>query len=211
MLYDGDTQKEEHIDFKVKIMFKGNSSVGKTSIIKRYSKNIFSTSYISTLGIDFESKNINIDNKTINLQIWDTAGQEKYKVLSKNYYNNSNAFIIVYDITNLESFESVMNWIDQIKENAPENVKSILLGNKSDLEEKDDVENNEKLVKEFLNEYKDLKYYKTSAKKDISINELFKELAEKIFAAYGKGGVHTQNSQLLKNFDEEKKQHCKQC
>ena len=177
MLYDGDTQKEEHIDFKVKIMFIGNSSVGKTSIIKRYSKNIFSTSYISTLGIDFESKNINIDNKTINLQIWDTAGQEKYKVLSKNYYNNSNAFIIVYDITNLESFESVMNWIDQIKENAPENVKSILLGNKSDLEEKRKIseEEGKNLAKKINSNF-----YETSAQNGANIEKAIDNLVKDV-------------------------------
>ena len=177
MLYDGDTQKEEHIDFKVKIMFIGNSSVGKTSIIKRYSKNIFSTSYISTLGIDFESKNINIDNKTINLQIWDTAGQEKYKVLSKNYYNNSNAFIIVYDITNLESFESVMNWIDQIKENAPENVKSILLGNKSDLEEKRKIseEEGKNLAKKI-----NINFYETSAQNGVNIEKAIDDLVKDV-------------------------------
>ena len=177
MLYDGDTQKEEHIDFKVKIMFKGNSSVGKTSIIKRYSKNIFSTSYISTLGIDFESKNINIDNKIINLQIWDTAGQEKYKVLSKNYYNNSNAFIIVYDITNLESFESVMNWIDQIKENAPENVKSILLGNKSDLEEKRKIseEEGKNLAKKI-----NINFYETSAQNGANIEKAIDNLVKDV-------------------------------
>ena len=177
MLYDGDTQKEEHIDFKVKIMFIGNSSVGKTSIIKRYSKNIFSTSYISTLGIDFESKNINIDNKTINLQIWDTAGQEKYKVLSKNYYNNSNAFIIVYDITNLESFESVMNWIDQIKENAPENVKSILLGNKSDLEEKRIIseEEGKNLAKKI-----NINFYETSAQNGANIEKAIDNLVKDV-------------------------------
>ena len=177
MLYDGDTQKEEHIDFKVKIMFIGNSSVGKTSIIKRYSKNIFSTSYISTLGIDFESKNINIDNKTINLQIWDTAGQEKYKVLSKNYYNNSNAFIIVYDITNLESFESVMNWIDQIKENAPENVKSILLGNKSDLEEKRKIseEEGKNLAKKI-----NINFYETSAQNGANIEKAIDNLVKDV-------------------------------
>ena len=180
MLYDGDTGKEEHIDFKVKIMFIGNSSVGKTSIIKRYSKNIFSTSYISTLGIDFESKNINIDNKIINLQIWDTAGQEKYKVLSKNYYNNSNAFIIVYDITNLESFESVMNWIDQIKENAPENVKSILLGNKSDLEEKRKVTYQE--GKDFATS-NGMQFIETSAKTASKVQEAFELLTQEIIKA----------------------------
>ena len=204
MLYDGDTQKEEHIDFKVKIMFIGNSSVGKTSIIKRYSKNIFSTSYISTLGIDFESKNINIDNKTINLQIWDTAGQEKYKVLSKNYYNNSNAFIIVYDITNLESFESVMNWIDQIKENAPENVKSILLGNKSDLEEKRKIseEEGKNLAKKI-----NINFYETSAQNGANIEKAIDNLVKDVIN--DKNFIKENTPKLDRNkFKTEKKKKC---
>jgi len=204
MLYDGDTQKEEHIDFKVKIMFIGNSSVGKTSIIKRYSKNIFSTSYISTLGIDFESKNINIDNKTINLQIWDTAGQEKYKVLSKNYYNNSNAFIIVYDITNLESFESVMNWIDQIKENAPENVKSILLGNKSDLEEKRIIseEEGKNLAKKI-----NINFYETSAQNGANIEKAIDNLVKDVISDENFIKENTQKLDRNK-FKTEKKKKC---
>ena len=204
MLYDGDTQKEEHIDFKVKIMFIGNSSVGKTSIIKRYSKNIFSTSYISTLGIDFESKNINIDNKTINLQIWDTAGQEKYKVLSKNYYNNSNAFIIVYDITNLESFESVMNWIEQIKENAPENVKSILLGNKSDLEEKRKIseEEGKNLAKKI-----NINFYETSAQNGANIEKAIDNLVKDVIN--DENFIKENTPKLDRNkFKTEKKKKC---
>ena len=205
MLYDGDTQKEEHIDFKVKIMFIGNSSVGKTSIIKRYSKNIFSTSYISTLGIDFESKNINIDNKTINLQIWDTAGQEKYKVLSKNYYNNSNAFIIVYDITNLESFESVMNWIDQIKENAPENVKSILLGNKSDLEEKRKIseEEGKNLAKKI-----NINFYETSAQNGANIEKAIDKLVKDVISDENFIKENTQKLARNKLKTEKKKKCC---
>ena len=205
MLYDGDTQKEEHIDFKVKIMFIGNSSVGKTSIIKRYSKNIFSTSYISTLGIDFESKNINIDNKTINLQIWDTAGQEKYKVLSKNYYNNSNAFIIVYDITNLESFESVMNWIEQIKENAPENVKSILLGNKSDLEEKRKIseEEGKNLAKKI-----NINFYETSAQNGANIEKAIDNLVKDVISDENFIKENTQKLARNKLKTEKKKKCC---
>ena len=205
MLYDGDTQKEEHIDFKVKIMFIGNSSVGKTSIIKRYSKNIFSTSYISTLGIDFESKNINIDNKTINLQIWDTAGQEKYKVLSKNYYNNSNAFIIVYDITNLESFESVMNWIEQIKENAPENVKSILLGNKSDLEEKRKIseEEGKNLAKKI-----NINFYETSAQNGANIEKAIDNLVKDVINDENFIKENTPKLHINKLKSEKKKKCC---
>ena len=203
---------------KNEIMFKvitlGDSGVGKTSIIRRYANNIFDENVLSTVGVGFAFKEVELSNKKkIKLKLIDTAGQEKFKSLAKSYFKNVDGVLFVYSFEILESFQNLKEWIKLFNSNhyGKNGIPMFLVGNKSDLEEKDDVENNEKLVKEFLNEYKDLKYYKISAKKDISINELFKELAEKIFAAYGKGGVHTQNSQLLKNFDEEKKQHCKQC
>ena len=203
---------------KNEIMFKvitlGDSGVGKTSIIRRYANNIFDENVLSTIGVGFAFKEVELSNKKkIKLKLIDTAGQEKFKSLAKSYFKNVDGVLFVYSFEILESFQNLKEWIKLFNSNhyGKNGIPMFLVGNKSDLEEKDDVENNEKLVKEFLNEYNDLKYYKTSAKKDISINELFKELAEKIFAAYGKGGVHTQNSQLLKNFDEEKKQHCKQC
>jgi small GTP-binding protein len=203
---------------KNEIMFKvitlGDSGVGKTSIIRRYANNIFDENVLSTVGVGFAFKEVELSNKKkIKLKLIDTAGQEKFKSLAKSYFKNVDGVLFVYSFEILESFQNLKEWIKLFNSNhyGKNGIPMFLVGNKSDLEEKDDVENNEKLVKEFLNEYEELKYYKTSAKKDISINELFKELAEKMFTAYGKGGVHAQNSQLLKNFDEEKKQHCKQC
>jgi len=177
MNYEENNSKEEHSDIKVKIMLIGDSNVGKTSIIKRYCKNIFSKSHISTVGIDLETKNIKIGKHIINLQLWDTAGQERYRVLSKNYYNNSDAFIIVYDITNLKSFESVKNWIEQIKENASENVKSVLLGNKSDLEDKRVIneEKGKKLAKE-----NNINFYETSAENGANIDKAIIDLVEEV-------------------------------
>jgi Ras-related protein Rab-8A len=99
MHYDSISIEEEYYDLKIRLMLIGDSNVGKTSIIKRYCNNQFSPSYISTVGIDFETKYLRLNGKIINLQIWDTAGQERYKVLAKNYYKNSDGFIIVYDIT----------------------------------------------------------------------------------------------------------------
>ena len=177
MYYEDGPVKEEQFDLKVKIMLIGDSNVGKTSILKRFCKNIFSTSYISTVGIDFENKYIKIGKQTINLQIWDTAGQERYKVLSRNYYNNSDAFMIVYDITNLKSFESVTNWIEQIKENASENVKSILIGNKSDLEVKRKIKTEE--GKNLANKI-NINFYETSAQNGSNIEKAISDLVKEV-------------------------------
>jgi small GTP-binding protein len=118
---------------KVKIMIIGDAGVGKTSIIRKYVKNEFTENYLSTIGFDFQKKKLTIGKKVINLCIWDTAGQERYQVMGKSYYNSSEGFIIVYDITDPRSFQSITNWIEQIKESAPKEAKCVLFGNKSDL------------------------------------------------------------------------------
>ena len=175
MHYDSISIEEEYYDLKIRLMLIGDSNVGKTSIIKRYCNNQFSPSYISTVGIDFETKYLRLNGKIINLQIWDTAGQERYKVLAKNYYKNSDGFIIVYDITDKKSFNNVANWITQIKDSASENVKCVLLGNKCDLEELRQVDINQ--GKDLANNYQ-LKFYETSAQKGNNIQKVFTDLVK---------------------------------
>lgn len=175
MHYDSISIEEEYYDLKIRLMLIGDSNVGKTSIIKRYCNNQFSPSYISTVGIDFETKYLRLNGKIINLQIWDTAGQERYKVLAKNYYKNSDGFIIVYDITDKKSFNNVANWITQIKDSASENVKCVLLGNKCDLEELRQVDINQ--GKDLANNYH-LKFYETSAQKGNNIQKVFIDLVK---------------------------------
>ena len=175
MHYDSISIEEEYYDLKIRLMLIGDSNVGKTSIMKRYCNNQFSPSYISTVGIDFETKYLRLNGKIINLQIWDTAGQERYKVLAKNYYKNSDGFIIVYDITDKKSFNNVANWITQIKDSASENVKCVLLGNKCDLEELRQVDINQ--GKDLANNYH-LKFYETSAQKGNNIQKVFTDLVK---------------------------------
>ena len=175
MHYDSISIEEEYYDLKIRLMLIGDSNVGKTSIIKRYCKNQFSPSYISTVGIDFETKYLRLNGKIINLQIWDTAGQERYKILAKNYFKNSDGFIIVYDITDKKSFNNVANWITQIKDSASENVKCVLLGNKCDLEELRQVDINQ--GKDLANNYH-LKFYETSAQKGNNIQKFFTDLVK---------------------------------
>ena len=175
MHYDSISIEEEYYDLKIRLMLIGDSNVGKTSIIKRYCNNQFSPSYISTVGIDFETKYLKINGKMVNLQIWDTAGQERYKVLAKNYFKNSDGFIIVYDITDKKTFNNVANWITQIKESASENVKSVLLGNKSDLDQLRQVETID--GKNLADNYH-FKFYETSAQKGYNINKVFIDLVK---------------------------------
>ena len=177
MHFDSVSVIEESYDYKIKIMLIGDTNVGKTSIIKRYCKNQFSPSFITSVGVDFESKYFKIGDKMINLQLWDTAGQERYKVLAKNYFNKSDGFIIVYDITDTKTFYNVTDWIKQINESAPGNVKSVLLGNKSDLKDMRQVnkEEGKELAKKF-----NLQFYETSAASGYNIENVFVDLV-KIF------------------------------
>ena len=111
-------------------MIIGESLVGKTALITRYTNNSFSGTYLTTVEIDFQTKFLNINDKTIKVELWDTAGQERFRNIAKNYFQSSVGFLIVYDITSKSSFEKLSFWNEQVNLNAPENTKYIIVGNK---------------------------------------------------------------------------------
>ena len=161
---------------KNEIMFKiitlGDSGVGKTSIIRQYANNIFDESILSTVGVGFAFKEVELKNKKrIKLKLIDTAGQEKFKSLAKSYFKNVDGVLFVYSFDIHESFENIKEWINlfNTSHNGRSGIPMILVGNKSDLEEEEDKEKNDKYVYDFLEQYKDFRYYKTSAKENISI------------------------------------------
>ena len=199
--------EEEAYDERIRIMLLGDSNVGKTSILKRYCKNQFSESYISSVGIDFETKYIKVDEKTINLQIWDTAGQERYKVISKNYYNKSDGFIIVYDITNKSSFDSIVNWVEDIKELASNDNKNIILGNKCDLESERKInkEEGDNLAKKY-----NCQFFEVSAQNGKNIDKIFLCLVQNILQDVNNSDSSRRGSEIdNKSFKENnKKRKC---
>eukprot|EP00331_Platyophrya_macrostoma_P022652 CAMPEP_0176455568 /NCGR_PEP_ID=MMETSP0127-20121128/30705_1 /TAXON_ID=938130 /ORGANISM="Platyophrya macrostoma, Strain WH" /LENGTH=174 /DNA_ID=CAMNT_0017845231 /DNA_START=157 /DNA_END=682 /DNA_ORIENTATION=- len=136
-----------------------------------------------TVGIDYKTKKIKVDGSEIKLQIWDTAGQEKYRSITQNFYKNAMGVIIVFDLTDEGTFDNVRNWIRQIKNHAGENVCRLLVGNKCDIEEN-------KIPKEKIAEFVkevDIEYFETSAKSNININEAFYSIAKDIKSKYLKG------------------------
>ena len=195
--------EEEDYDEKVKLMIIGDSSVGKTSLLKKYCKNEFSNSYITTVGIDFQVKLLNINDKKIKIQIWDTAGEERYRVVAKNYFNTSDGFIIMYDITNRDSFDSISNWIEQIKDSTPNYKKSVLFGNKSDLNKLRNVQINE--GKE-LAQKNDFKFFETSAKDGLNLNEGIESLVKDVLEDIDSIKLKRRNTTSLK---EKKKNNVK--
>ena len=125
----------ETYDHLVQILLIGNSSVGKTSLVQRFTSNNYTDNYLATIGIDFKLKIFEINNVKLKLQIWDTAGQERFSNLTANFYKSAQGIIVVYSISDEASFEAINRWILQIQTNAPKNVQILLVGSKSDLEE----------------------------------------------------------------------------
>ena len=151
----------------------------------RYCDKTFQDTHLSTIGLDYRLKSMELDDgKRIKLQIWDTAGQDRFRAITKNYYKGANGIILIYDVTNIETFENVKNWIAQIKEEANSNVIIYLAGNKIDVEEENKVvktEDGQKIADEL-----NIKFYETSAKNGINVNEIFEDLVKKIDEVYSK-------------------------
>ena len=194
-------------DEKIKVMVIGETRVGKTSLIKKYTKNTFGGVYLTTVGIDFQEKIINSEGKAVKVQIWDTAGQERFRNIAKNYFHTSDGFLLVYDITCKESFEKLNFWYEQIKLNAPEHTKCMVVGNKCDLEEKREVSKEEG---DNFSKEQNIKFYETSAKEGINVNTIFQELSNEIVKDIKKNGPKNKRSSqvLKKNNTKPKKKTC---
>ena len=192
----------EDYDIKLKIMVLGESMVGKTCLINRYTNDKFGGRYLCTVGIDFQKKRIIKNNKKILLQIWDTAGQERYRNITKNYFNTSQGFILAYDINNKESFEKVEYWVEEVRTKADEKIKCILIGTKCDMNGREvDEEEGINLGKKY-----GFKFLETSAKENININETFETLVSEIMTNYEDSGRDSLT--LSKNNNEKKKTKC---
>lgn len=162
---------------QAKVTILGDASCGKSSIILRYVSGTFSDHSTPTVGATFMSKVIDFDKKSIKLSIWDTAGQERYHSLASSYARDSRACILVYDITNRESFLNLEKWFDAIKEVVPDDVTIFVVGNKEDMVENEAVSLEE--ARQYAFSIKG-NYMRTSAKLDNGIKELFTEISKKI-------------------------------
>nr|XP_035937047.1 ras-related protein Rab-8B isoform X1 [Halichoerus grypus] len=192
-------------DYLFKLLLIGDSGVGKTCLLFRFSEDAFNTTFISTIGswvswlqtgfrqrhrqemggeetrrhqgIDFKIRTIELDGKKIKLQIWDTAGQERFRTITTAYYRGAMGIMLVYDITNEKSFDNIKNWIRNIEEHASSDVERMILGNKCDMNDKRQVskERGEKLAIDY-----GIKFLETSAKSSTNVEEAFFTLARDI-------------------------------
>ena len=160
-----------------KIVFAGDSGVGKTSIIKRFVDGVYDmTGSVPTINVNFSSRDVKVGDQTIKLQLWDTAGQEAYRSISKSYFRNAKCIILVYDIQNRSSFQNLEEWVNLIEDGDSKSTPWVLFGNKNDLPE---YSVSEEEAMQFCEDH-DVQGYRGSAKSGVCIEECFYEVAELI-------------------------------
>jgi len=164
-------------DFLIKLLLIGDSGVGKSCCLLRFSEDSFTPSFITTIGIDFKIRTIELDGKRVKLQIWDTAGQERFRTITTAYYRGAMGILLVYDVTDQKSFDNIRTWFSNVEQHATEGVNKILIGNKCDWEEKRAVstEQGQALANEL-----GIPFMEVSAKSNINVEKAFFSLASDI-------------------------------
>lgn len=158
----------------IKLLMIGDSGVGKSCLVLRFCEDSFTPTFIATTGIDFRVQMTELNGKRVKLQIWDTAGQERYRTIAPAYYKGAHGILLVYDVTDEKSFLNIRNWMKSIEQHAPDTVKRILIGNKSDMV-------NERVIDKakgqgLADEY-NIKFFECSAKSNQNVEDSFLELA----------------------------------
>ena len=201
----------EENDLIFRIIQVGDSGVGKTSIFRRYVYETFDENTMSTIGLQFSFKEVELANKKIlKLKLLDTAGQEKYKSLSKTFFRNADAALFVFALNKLETFEHINEWVQLFKDNNDkvDKIPKYLIGNKSDLFDEREVD--QKLIDD-LEKNLGYKYYPTSALNNSNIDSLFKDIAETLFKNYKEDKDQKAFKIKSKNKDKEIKSKCNLC
>jgi small GTP-binding protein len=169
---------DEEYDYLFKTVIIGDSGVGKSNIFTRFIRGEFNLESKATIGVEFSAKNVPVQDKVVKAQIWDTAGQERFRALAKSYYRGSVGALLCYDITNYDSFKNLERWLKEVRENAEPHLVVLLIGNKSDLQEKRAVKQEE--AAEFA-EKNGLGFIETSAKDNINVDTAFNRIITEIF------------------------------
>ena len=203
---DDDSEDDYHL---FKILLLGDSAVGKSCLLLRYCENSFQESHLTTIGLDFRLKTVNLEDKRkIKVQIWDTAGEDRFRAITRNYYRGANGIILMYDVTDQKSFEHIRDWVEKIKEDAVEEIIIYLVGNKIDLNNKRIITNEE--GKKLAAEY-NIKYYETSVKNSIGVEEVFLSLIKEmddLFLEKNNKEVENPVNLNVKNKNKNKKNCC---
>ncbi|XP_069107965.1 uncharacterized protein [Argopecten irradians] len=185
-------------DYLFKYLLIGDSGVGKSSLLLRFADNIFSDAFIATVGVNFKIRTVNIDDKTASLQIWDTAGKDRFKTMTSSFYRGAHGIMLVYDVTDMESFQHIETWIDEIKKYGGGDSPMILVGNKSDMSTYRVVTYT--MGKKYA-EALGILFMETSAKSSVNVETLFMSLTSEVKSevVQGKLDITSGGSVIVRN------------
>jgi len=178
-------------DFLFKVVLVGDSGVGKSNILGRYTKDEFLDNTPTTIGVEFTTKTTTYDNKSLAIQLWDTAGQERFNSIAKSYYRGAVGAFVIFDICNHSSFEHVERWLQQLKQHSHPNIVLCLLGNKADLKDSREVTTEEAEV--FAKQHS-LAFFEVSAKDATNINKAFDKMIVDIYNSVKKPQENKENN-----------------
>eukprot|EP00602_Paraphysomonas_sp_CaronLab_P006273 CAMPEP_0185024276 /NCGR_PEP_ID=MMETSP1103-20130426/7283_1 /TAXON_ID=36769 /ORGANISM="Paraphysomonas bandaiensis, Strain Caron Lab Isolate" /LENGTH=215 /DNA_ID=CAMNT_0027557197 /DNA_START=59 /DNA_END=706 /DNA_ORIENTATION=- len=170
--------RDEEYDYLFKVVLIGDSGVGKSNLLSRFTRNEFNLESKSTIGVEFATKSINVDGKVVKAQIWDTAGQERYRAITSAYYRGAVGALLVYDISKHVTFENVERWLKELRDHAEPNIVVMLVGNKSDLRHRRTVPTEEAMA---FAENNNLAFIETSALDSTGVEEAFRQILTEIY------------------------------
>ncbi|CAL9179884.1 ras-related protein Rab11C-like [Musa acuminata AAA Group] len=174
---------DHEYDYLFKIVLIGDSGVGKSNILSRFTRNEFSLDSKSTIGVEFATKTLQIEGKTIKAQIWDTAGQERYRAITSAYYRGAVGALLVYDMTKKQTFDNVQRWLRELRDHADSNIVIMMVGNKSDLQHLRAVSEDDGQV---LAEKEGLSFLETSALESLNVDKAFHSILTEIYRIINK-------------------------
>lgn len=173
----GKSARRKHFDYMFKMVLIGDSWVGKSWVLIRFADDNFTENHVTTIGVDFRFRSLEINNHSIKLQIWDTAGQERYKTITNSYYRGAEGVIIVFDLTNKESFSNIKDWLAEAKNGVDESTEILVFGNKADL--KDQRQVSDKDIQEFT-KATGINIIECSAKAGTGVEQGFVNMTKKL-------------------------------
>jgi len=176
----------DEYDYLFKVVLIGDSGVGKSNLLSRFTRNEFNLESKSTIGVEFATKSIHTEGKTIKAQIWDTAGQERYRAITSAYYRGAVGALLVYDMSKRVSYDNVSRWLKELRDHADQNIVIMLVGNKKDLRHMRQVQTDE--AKEFCKQHK-LFFIETSALADSNVNTAFETILREIYRLISRKSV----------------------
>ena len=187
---------DEKYDFIFKVLLLGNSDVGKSSLLLRYVDSVWNDAFVPTIGVDFKVKTLTINEKKVKMQIWDTAGQERFRTVVATYFRGAHGILLLYDVTNKDSFKNLESWLIEIEKNAKEKVLKILIGNKCDLTDDREITSDEGKAFALRN---GMEFMETSAKMNTNVTEAFETLGKLMIEFNSKSNTTSQKNNQNKN------------